>query len=494
MSDVSELDAAGLPEELSAFDQILHRGEANPRTRSGIMTLEILDTTPDWDSFRTRFDNASRKVLRFRQKVVAPTLPTAAPRWVIDPDFNLDFHVRRLRLPEPGTLRQLMDLADVAAQSPLDISRPLWTVTLVEGLADGCSAVMMHLSHAVTDGVGAVEMFAHIYDLERDPPAQDMPPLPIPQDLSPNDLMRQGINRLPGTIVGGVRGVLSGAAHVVGEMIRDPISRMGDVVEYAMSGARVVGPVAKPSPVLRRRSLSSRSEAIDIELGDLHKAAKAAGGSINDAYLAGLCGALRLSHEAKGVPIDALPMAVPVNLRSEADPAGGNRFAGVNLAAPLGLTDPEIRIKNIRSQMTRKREERAIDMVGAIAPVLSLMPDNVLESMAGSLVNSDVQASNVPVYAGDTFIAGAKIVRQYGIGPLPGVAMMVVLISRAGYCTITTRYDRASVIDPDLWARCLLSGFDEVLALGGDGRAVPASFTIETAEPTAVSPNGSAAQ
>ena len=133
-------------------------------------------------------------------------------------------------------------------------------------------------------------------------------------------------------------------------------------------------------------------------------------------------------------------------------------------------------------------------MVGAIAPVLSLMPDTVLESMAGSIVNSDVQASNVPVYAGDTFIAGAKILRQYGIGPLPGVAMMVVLISRAGYCTITTRYDRAAITDSDLWARCLLSGFDEVLALGGDGRATPASFTTETAEPTSVSPNGSAAQ
>jgi diacylglycerol O-acyltransferase len=494
MSDVPELDAAGLPEELSPFDQILHRGEANPRTRSGIMTLEILDATPDWERFRTRFDSASRKVLRFRQKVVIPTLPTAAPRWVVDPDFNLDFHVRRARLPEPGTLRQLMDLADVAAQSPLDISRPLWTATLVEGLADGRAAVMMHLSHAVTDGVGAVEMFANIYDLEREPQAQDVPPLPIPQDLSPNDLMRQGINRLPGTILGNVRGALSGAAHVAAEIIRDPITRMGDVVEYAMSGARVVGPVAEPSPVLRRRSLSSRTEAIDIEFGDLHKAAKAAGGSINDAYLAGLCGALRLYHEAQGVPIDALPMAVPVNLRSEADPAGGNRFAGVNLAAPIGLTDPEVRIKNIRSQMTRKREERAIDMVGAIAPVLSLLPDNLLESMAGSLVNSDVQASNVPVYAGDTFIAGAKILRQYGIGPLPGVAMMVVLISRAGYCTITTRYDRASVTDPDLWARCLVSGFDEVLALGGDGRAAPASFSIEPAEPTAVSPNGSAAQ
>ncbi|MGV0848811.1 wax ester/triacylglycerol synthase family O-acyltransferase [Mycolicibacterium phlei] len=484
---VPELDAAGLPEELSPLDQILHRGEANPRTRSGIMTLEILDCAPDWDTFRTKFEHASRKVLRLRQKVVMPTLPTVAPRWVVDPDFNLDFHLRRVRVPEPGTFRQVLDLAEVAAQSPLDISRPLWTATLVEGLHDGRAALVVHLSHAVTDGVGGVEMFASIYDLERNPPPQPAPPLPIPQDLSPNDLMREGITRLPGTIAGRLRGVLAGAAHVATEVVRDPVSRLGSVVEYAMSGARVVGPVADPSPVLRRRSLSSRSEAIDIEFGVMHRAAKAAGGSINDAYLAGLCGALRLYHEAKGVPVDTLPMAVPVNLRSDADPAGGNRFAGVNLAAPIGLADPEERIRDIRAQMTTKREERAIDVVGAIAPLVGLLPDTVLESMAGTVVNADVQASNVPVYAGDTYIAGAKVLRQYGLGPLPGVAMMVVLISRSGYCTITTRYDRAAVNDEDLWARCLLDGFNEVLALGGDGRTEPASFNLGD-------PNGGAVQ
>lgn len=494
MSDVPELDAAGLPEELSPLDQILHRGEANPRTRSGIMTIELLDCAPDWEAFRAKFDAASRKVLRLRQKVVMPTLPTVAPRWVVDPDFNLDFHLRRVRAPQPGTFRQVLDLAEVAAQSPLDISRPLWTATLVEGLAHDRAAMVVHLSHAVTDGVGGVEMFANLYDLERDPSPQPLPPLPIPQDLSPNDLMRQGLVRLPGTIAGRVRGALFGAAHVAGEVIRDPISRLGGAVGYAMSGARVIGPVADPSPVLRRRSLSSRSEAIDIEFGILHRAAKAAGGSINDAYLAGLCGALRLYHEAKGVPLDTLPMAVPVNLRSDADPAGGNRFAGLNLAAPIGLTDPEIRIPNIRSQMTTKREERAIDMVSAIAPLVGLLPDTALETMAGSIVNSDVQASNVPVYAGDTYIAGAKVLRQYGLGPLPGVAMMVVLISRSGYCTITTRYDRAAITDQELWARCLLSGFDEVLALGGDGRAEPASFTVDPAPSTVSSSNGSAAQ
>ena len=116
--------------------------------------------------------------------------------------------------------------------------------------------------------------------------------------------------------------------------------------------------------------------------------------------------------------------------------------------------------------------------------LLALVPDTVLESMAGSVVNSDVQASNVPGYPGDTYIAGAKVLRHYGIGPLPGVAMMAVLMSRGGWVTISTRYDRASIDDSELWARCLLEGFDEILALGGDGRAIPASFGEQSAPVT----------
>ena len=200
-----------------------------------------------------------------------------------------------------------------------------------------------------------------------------------------------------------------------------------------------------------------------------------------------------LALEAKGIPVDTLPMAVPVNLRSGSDPAGGNRFAGVNIGAPIGVVDPLKRIAKVRAQMTHKREERAIEVVGVFAPLLSLVPDTVLESMAGSVVNSDVQASNVPGYPGDTFIAGAKILRHYGIGPLPGVAMMAVLMSRGGWVTITTRYDRAAIDDSPLWAECLLAGFDEILALGGDGRATPASFGAD-AQGDDAQINGSAAE
>lgn len=317
MSDVPDFDTAGLPEELSAVDQLMHRGEANPRTRSGIMGVELLDVTPDWDQYRARFEKASRKAIRLRQKVVMPSLPTAAARWVVDPDFNLDYHVRRVRAPGAGTLREVFDFAELALQSPLDISRPLWTATLVEGLPGGGAANIVHMSHAVTDGVGSMEMFANLYDLERDPAPRPSAPLPIPEDLSPNDLTRQGINALPKGIANNVLDATRGAAGLLGRMMRDPADAVGGVVDYVRSSRRVMTPAAPPSPVLRRRGLASRSEAIDIKFSDLHKASKAAEGSINDAYLAALCGALRLYHEAKGIPVASLPMAVPVNVRSD---------------------------------------------------------------------------------------------------------------------------------------------------------------------------------
>ena len=473
---------------------LMHRGEANPRTRSGIMALEVLDTTPDWNAFRARFENASRRAVRLRQKVVVPTLPTAPARWVIDPDFNLDFHVRRVRVPRPGTLREVLDLAEVMLQSPLDISRPLWTVTLVEGLEGGRAASLLHLSHAVTDGVGATALFSEIYDLERDAKPRPTPPMPVPEDITGDDLMREGFNHLPGVIAGGVLGAVSGGLSMLGRAARNPASALFGAIDYARSGRRMVRPAAESSPLMRGRSLSTRTEAIEMRLGDLHRAAKAAEGSINDAYLAGLCAALRRYHEALGVPIATLPMAVPVNLRAEADPAGGNRFAGVNLAAPVGIADPAERIQRIRKQMISRREEAAIDVIGSVAPLLSLLPAAVLEAMSSSVIGSDVQASNVPFYPGDTYIAGAKVLRQYGLGPLPGVGMMVVLVSRGGFATVTARYDRAAITHQDLFAQCLREGFDEVLALAGDPqpRVVPTSFP-DTNPHTTQPKNGSVA-
>lgn len=452
---------------MSAFDFILHRGEGDSRTRSSVVSVEILDRAPDWDRFVLTFDRASRTVARLRQKVVVPAVPTTGPRWVVDPDFDLAYHVRRIRLPEPGTRRQLLDFAEQVVSSMLDLSRPLWTATLVEGLQDGTAALVTHLSHAVTDGMGAIELFAQLYDLRRDADRGPLPPLPAPLDLTPVELARTGLGGLPMAAAGTLAGAVTGLAGRAGRVLGAPVEAATEAYAYARSAARVLGDDAvEPSPLLRRRGTSRRCVTLAVDLKRVKAAGKALGGSVNDVYLAGLCAALRRYHEEKGVPVAALPMAIPVNIRSEGDADAGNRFAGVRLAAPVGETDTRAVVRRIREQVVRGRAEPALDVVDRVAGLLAVLPDALLEMVAAGLTSADIQASNLPSYPEATYLAGSRIVEQYALGPLPGVAAMVAMVSRMGRCFVAFRYDTASFTDDEAVERCLAAGFEEVLAHG----------------------------
>ena len=464
------------PDELSPLDYLMHRGESHPATRSAFLNLEILDGPADWGRLREAMDRASRVVIRMRQKVVIPPLPATPPRWVVDPDFDLDYHLRRVALPAPGTLRQLLDLAEVTLQSPLDTSRALWEAVYVEGLEDGSgfrSALLTKLSHAVTDGLGGIALFEQVYDTERDPEPRPMPPVPIPRDLSGNDLLRRSLRQLPETTFAAGQRLLGRTAGTAARLITQPGATVTEAVRFADSARRMLSPPpAEPSPLLRRRSLVSRTVVLELPLADLRAAAKAvvvSGGrtaSVNDAYLAALCGGLGRYHEVLGVPVDALPLALPVSLRSGDDPASGNRFTGVTIAAPVGESDPVERMRQVREQVIARRSEPAIDVISRLAPVLSLLPDEALYEVVSRVTPPDVQASNVPGYAQETFLAGARVDRQYGLGPLPRVGMMAILISRAGTCTVAFRYDTASFTAAEQLEKCLQAGFDEIVELG----------------------------
>jgi diacylglycerol O-acyltransferase len=186
---------------------------------------------------------------------------------------------------------------------------------------------------------------------------------------------------------------------------------------------------------------------------------------VNDAYIAGLCGALRRYHEALGVPVDAMPFAMPVNLRADDDPAGGNRFAGARIVAPVGEPDPARRIARVREQVLTAVSEPAINAMMAAAPLFALLPASMLSALASMASSTDVQASNVPGFPTAPYVAGAKLVKTLPFGPVPGVAMMTVLYTEGGMCYLGINYDTASITEPELFARCVREGFDEVLQL-----------------------------
>ena len=149
------------PRKMHPVDYMMFRGEHDPRSRTAMLSVSLLDTVPDFDRLRAVYDRASRVVVRLRQHVVEPVVPLTAPQWIVDPDFDLSYHVRRVRLPEPGTIRQLLDFAQPIHAAPFDTARPAVggaTSSRAERGRRERGARSSKMHHAITDGIGGIEL------------------------------------------------------------------------------------------------------------------------------------------------------------------------------------------------------------------------------------------------------------------------------------------------------------------------------------------------
>ena len=447
------------------MDTMMFRGEDDPRTRSTLVGVFVLEQAPAWEQLLDAFERITRLIVPLRQRIVEPPMPVTAPVWAVDPDFDLRYHIRRTRVPAPGTEKELLELLEPLAIAPLDRARPLWEFTLVEGLADGRAAWITKVNHAIADGIGGQELGRLAFDLEPEAARRDMPEAPAGDLVSPNDLVRRALAAAPATAaITALRGAQT-AARVADGIVRRPQRTMAATAEYARSLARIMrGPDVSPSPLLRGRSLRRRLLVMEVALDDLKEASKAAGGSINDGFLAAVCGGLRRYHEELGAPVASLPIAIPINLRTGDDPAGGNRWTGARLAPPVDEPDPATRIRRIRQQVLEARQEPALDAFSHLAPIAVLLPSWLLSSAAGGAV-PDLQVSNVPGSPVPLYLVGAKVLKVFPFGPLPGPAAMITVHSYVRTCYVGINLDPAAITEPDRFLRGLHEGVDEVLAL-----------------------------
>ncbi len=472
--------AWGGPADMSDWEALMWRVEADPRTRSTGLLLEILDREPDWARVVEAHDRVSRQIPRLRERVVDPLLPLVPPAWSPDPHFGLDYHLQRVRLPGSGTLRQLLDLAQGIVARPLDKARPPWEAVLVEGLEGGRAGYLLKVHHSLTDGLGLIQLLtlAHSHTPEPGDHVPAPPPAPRPL-LTPKTLLtnrlRQRLSDAPTALIRAGDSSLK----LIGRTVRNPGGVAGDTLRFGRSLRRVLTPPpAERSPLLRGGSgFGHRFVVHEVPLSELKAAGKAAGGSVNDAFLAGLLGAFRRYHEHHGVPIDRMPIGIPVSLRTSDDPMGGNRFAGARFAAPVGEPDPRARIQIIREFVVTARAEPAIGFLDLVAPALSRLPTAAAIELAAGMTNvSDVQASNIPGMGHPVYLAGARVTSVYPLGPRPGVAAMIAMISYDGTCCIGLNVDPDVIGDLEIFETCLRDGFAEVLDLsptttgGPDGR------------------------
>src|SRR5260370_14613182 len=239
---------------MTAREGLLWRAEAAPRTRSTGVLLEVLDREPDWDRLVAAHDRVSQQIPRLRERAVEPLLPLFPPEWSPDPHFDLGYHLQRVQVPEPGTMRQLLDLAQGILARPLDKARPPWEVVLVEGLEDGRAGYLLNVHHSLSDGLGLMQLLTLAHSRTPEPGQHELAPPPAPQPLlTPASLlanpMRPGLWDAPSALIR--RG--DDSLKLIGRTVRNPGAVAGDTLRFSRSLRRVLSPPPpERSPLLPR--------------------------------------------------------------------------------------------------------------------------------------------------------------------------------------------------------------------------------------------------
>lgn len=451
--------------------------EADPLLRSTIVGVAILDGVPDWDRLTERVRTAIAHVPALRQRVTPAPLRPGVLQWIPVDHVDIGYHLRRIALPPPGAMQDLLDLVCADASRAFDRERPLWEFTLVEGLDGDRAAFVTKAHHVVTDGIGAIQLAAHLYDLEPDPAEGPPGASPAggdgsaaPAELTADvptfvDRWRDALRRDVETALTATRSQVESAVPRVLRALWNPIGAVGEAVETARSVGRVVAPVFETkSPLMTERRLASRFQALEVPFDALRAAAKAVDGTLNDAFLGAVTGGLRRYHERHGVSVDELRVAMPISLRTEDDAAGGNHLTVLRFSVPVGVDDPSERLAALHEIGSRLRDERSLAHTESIASVLNLLPRGVIGTM---LKRVDFLASNVPGVPVPLYLAGVEVSHLYPFGPTAGSSVNFTLMSYRGRCCIGVHSDAGAIADPDVFFDCVVEGFDEVLALAG---------------------------
>jgi WS/DGAT/MGAT family acyltransferase len=439
--------------------------ESDPRLRSTVVSVVLLDRSPDWGDVRERFDLISRKLPMFRQRV-APSPPPAPPRWEYAPDFDLDYHIRRTAAPGPGTLDDVLEMARVAEMQDFDRARPLWETTLVDGLQNGGAAMICKFHHALTDGIGGVQIAMNLFNLSEERYKHEpLPPEPAASRSTWLGGYRDTWRYDTGLLANAVAGAVKAAPRLVYDGVRRPVATVRSAADTAVSVYRTVRPINRTgSPLVTDRGLIRRLMVHQVPMPQLREAAHRCGGALNDAFVAGVAGGLRRYHEKHDVAVGDLHLSMPISVRTKTDDMGGNRITLMRFDVPAGESDPAARIKAIHRRTGAVRDEKSVPHTQRIAGFLNLMPRWYIGSV---LRHVDFVASDVPGVPVPVFLGGAPVRAQYAFGPTIGAAVNVTLLTYVDNCALGIDIDTTAIPDHDVFYAALVAGFDEVLALAG---------------------------
>ncbi len=414
-------------------------------------------TVPDgysFDKVKEFIRSRLHLVPPFRRRIVDVPFRLNHPIWVEDPDFDLDYHIRRIGIPSPGGHRELADLAAQIASTPLDRSRPLWELYVVEGLAEGNIGVVTKMHHCAVDGVSGAELMVNLFDLEPEGRELEVPearePEPIPSDLemigyAVASRARRQLGLLP---------LLGTTARTVGTLVsrrRDPEASVG-----------AVPLTAPPTPWNRAITPHRKMSFTRLSLEDVKRVKNHVGCTVNDVILGLMGGTLRRYLEHHGaLPEMPLIAVCPVSVRTD-DEKGelNNKVSAMFTSLATDVDDPIERLRVIHEVTKGAKEDHNVigatllqDWAEHAAPTTFALAARLYSSMhLGDRHRPihNVVISNVPGPPFPLYYAGAKAVCTLPMGPvMEGAGLNITVLSYMDSIDVGFMVCRELV--PDVW-------------------------------------------
>jgi diacylglycerol O-acyltransferase / wax synthase len=457
----------GIERPLSDSDALLWKMGRDPVLRAPVVALVLLDKAPRWEPLRRRVGELMEWEPRLGSRIANGSLRAGGrPHWVAHRDFDLDVHLRRTAVAGSGTLRSVLDIAQVMGMTAFDPELPLWEAVVVEKLDGDMAAVIVKLHHAVVDGVGGLTLLARLFDSE-------------PDGAGATNGSRKSESITTASVKPGndpIRSLFS-AARWVGragiEALTSPLDEARRVTDLAVSVGRLLAPAPRPiSALMTGRGLRRRYEVLDVSSDLLRQAAQGTGSTVNDVFVTALLGGVRDYHVKHGSALSRLRVLMPINIRSQGDESGGNHFVPVRF--PVSVAGHLAQQLDLVHQVTSAwKRSPALKFSSVLAAPLGLLPSGVTAALWGSLLKGDdVVATNVPGPPATTFLAGSRVEGLYAFAPTTGAALNAALITMDRRACIGVNIDTTAIDDPEVLVGCLDSALNEVLDLGSTSRGV----------------------
>ena len=405
----------------------------------------------------------------FRDKLADSRFNLDHPVWVEDNDFDVDRHLHRIGLPGPGGRVELAEICGHIASLPLDRSRPLWEMWVIENVAGtdahagGRLAVMTKVHHAAVDGVTGANLMSQLCSTEPDAPPPD--PVAGSGDANQLEIAARGLVRFANRPV-----------HLATKVLPATVTTVVDTVRRAVTGSAMTSPFTAPQTAFNANVTSHRNVAYaQLDLEDVKSVKNHFGVKVNDVVMALVSGALRqYLIERDELPESPLVAMVPVSVHDRSDRPGRNKVSGMFASLHTTIADPAERLKAIAAATSVAKEHSSAiaatllqDWSQFAAPAVFGVAMRVYASSrltearpVHNLVLSNVPGPQVPLY-----FLGSEVKAMYPLGPIfHGSGLNITVMSLSGKLDVGLL--SCPELLPDLWTMAddFQVGMEELLA------------------------------